>query len=242
MSGHNPIPLAEFFFLGKDILVTILDAATNVLLAQIGDSTTSTPDSDAAEMWGPIGHWARPAKPTSGNASCQAIGIKGGNRDALIAYRDTRNSSIYGKLADGETCVGASTGQARTFWKADGSIQNVTTQGNAAGGTTFIVSQGSDGSFTIQAPAWIFKGDALGNITIGNAACGVTFDVTGKVHIFGTIVQAQASGVAMVSGDVSTLIGPKPVPTTPVAGPSSALVGLTGIAAVPSLNVFISPV
>lgn len=240
MSAHDTF--AQMFDVGKDILNTYLDKATNVILAQIGDSTSSTPDADAAEWWQHTGFWSRPAKPTKGNASCQGLIIKRGDRDVIYATRDTRNSSIYGKLSDGETCVGASTGEARSFYKKDGSIFHITSVGNVPSGTTFPVHQGPDGSYTIQAPTWVFKGDAEGNLTLSNQACGMTFGADGTVHIFGTIVKAQASGVAMVSGDVATLLGPHPVPTAPAPGPGSALIGLTGVAAAPSANVFISPV
>jgi hypothetical protein len=208
MSAHDHF--GQLFDAGKDILNTYLDKMTNVILAQIGDSTQSVPDSDAAEWWQHTGFWSRPAKPTQGNASCQGIVIKRGDRDAIIATRDTRNSSIYGKLAAGETCVGASTGEARTFWKADGSIQHVTSVGNSPGGTTFIVSQGSDGSFTIQAPTALFKMGADGSVTLGNATGGLTIDVAGNVRIFGIAIHVQASALAAISGDVCTQLGPLP--------------------------------
>jgi hypothetical protein len=235
MSAHDVF--AQMFDVGRDILVTYLNAATNVILAQTGDSTGSVPDADAAEWWQHTGFWSRPALPTQGGSSCQGLIIKRGDRDVIYASRDTRNSSIYGKLGDGETCVGASTGQARTIYKSDGSIHHVTTVGNTPGGTTFIVNQSSDGSFTIQAPAALFQIDATGKITLGNTKCGLTMDpATGKVLIFGTIVQAQASGVAMVSGDVATVVGPKAT-VTPA---NAAAYSVVGPANVVSTNVFIS--
>jgi hypothetical protein len=239
MSAHDVF--AQMFDVGKDILVTYLNAETNVILAQIGDSTASVPDADAAEWWQHTGFWSRPALPTQGGASCQGLIIKRGDRDVVYATRDTRNSSIYGKLADGETCVGASTGQARTFYKADGSIQHVTSVGNTAGGTTFIVSQASDGSYTIQAPTALFKMAADGSITLGNTTGGITIDAAGNVKIFGVAVHVQASAVAAISGDVVTQLGPVPA----IAGLGSIGVAYTSTAtagpATGSKNVVVSP-
>ena len=233
--------VAQLFEVGKDILATYLDKATNVILAQIGDSTQSVPDSDAAEWWQHTGFWSRPAKPTPGNASCQGIHYKRGDRDCIIATRDTRNSAIYGKLAAGATCVGASSGEARTFYQPTGDIQHVTSIGNTPGGTTFIVSQGSDGSFVIQAPLAIFKMDADGSITLGNSAGGLTLDVAGNWRMFGVGIHIQASAIAAISGDVATQLGP--LPALVALGAIGCAYGSSTIPGVVkgSVNVVVSP-
>lgn len=239
MVAHHAV--AQLIEVGKDILQTYLDKATNVILAQTGDSTQSVPDSDASEWWQHTGFASRPAKPTQGNASCQSVTVRRGDRDCIIATRDTRSSTIYGKLAAGETCAFASSGQARTFWKKDGSIQHVTSLGNVEGGTTIIVSQGSDGSYTIQLPNALFQFGTDGAITLGNAAGGLTIDAAGNVKLFGVAIHVQASAVAAISGDICTQIGPVPaiagLGTVGVAyGPTSG-----GIAAGGSKNVVVSP-
>lgn len=231
---------SQLFDIGKDILITTLNATTKVILAQIGDSTNATADADEAEWWQHTGFTSRPAKPTSGNASCQGLILKG-NRDIVFGSRDTRGTSIYGNLKDGATCIYASGAHGRTLYDADGSIWNITTIGNVAGGTTCATRLAPDGSFSIRLPNAMFDIEAGGKISLGNAGGGITIDPVAGVHMFGQVVKVQASGVAMVSGDVATLLGPHPVPTAPAPGPGSALLGLTGVAAAPSANVFISP-
>lgn len=120
----------QLFDIGVDILVTTLGKATGVVTAQLGDSTAGKPDSDNAEWWQHAGFISRPALPTNGGASCQGLILKCSDRDLVFATRDTRGTSIYGNLADGETCVYASGSQALSVWKRDGSVRHMTTDNN----------------------------------------------------------------------------------------------------------------
>ncbi len=128
----------QLFDFGVDVLVTTLGKATGVVTAQLGDSTTGVPDSDNAEWWQHAGFASRPALPTQNGASCQGIVLKNGDRDIVVATRDTRGTAIYGNLADGETCVYASGSQAREVFKKDGSARQMTTDDNTATGNAVL--------------------------------------------------------------------------------------------------------
>ena len=150
MLSHGEI-FSRLFDIGLDILASTLDLKTGTLTAQFGDVTKGTADSDSAEMWfGAPGLAARPALPTQGAASCQVLCLKRSDHDIGFAYRDLRASSIYGNLAPGEGCLYATSGQARLFVKADGSVRMMTTDDNTVTGNTgwfgiSPVTQGADG-------------------------------------------------------------------------------------------------
>lgn len=133
---------AYLFDVGKDILCTTLDLATGVLSAQTGDSTTQTPDVDRAEWWQHTGFSSRPTVPSPGNAACQSIVLKRSDRDIILATRDVRGTDILGNLADGETCVYASGAQGRSVYKADGSINHITTDSNKPDGNSVFIRVG----------------------------------------------------------------------------------------------------
>jgi len=142
---------AWLFDVGVDILSSTLDQTTGTLLVQLGDVTKDRVDSDSAEWWQQPGFASRPALPQQGKASCQALILKSGDQDIAFAARDLRANSIYGNLAPSEACAYATTGQARTMWKADGSARQMTTDSNAAGGNLIFAGvssyyQGSDGT------------------------------------------------------------------------------------------------
>ena len=237
--------VAQLFEVGKDILATYLDKATNVILAQIGDSTQSVPDSDAAEWWQHTGFASRPAKPTPGNASCQGIHYKRGDRDCIIATRDTRSAQIYGNLKDGETAVFASTGAARVLFKDNGAVVAYTTNDNTEDGTGISVYIGPDkiqimnsyGSITI---------DSTG-ISLSSGTAALTLGQDGAAHLLGQTAAVTGSGVS-ISGSVATSIGGAPnsktligTAATPVTGAAYGPPG-PGIVALASAGVFISPV
>lgn len=121
----------QIFDLGVDVLVTTLDKATGVILAQLGNSTTGRVRSDRVEWWQHAGFTSRCALPTNGGSSCQSLIIKCGDRDVIFATRDTRGTSIIGNLADGETAVYACGSQAAAYFKKDGSARLMTTDNGA---------------------------------------------------------------------------------------------------------------
>jgi hypothetical protein len=103
---------------------------------------------------GASGIISRPALPTAGKASCQAIIIKRSGGDIATAYRDLRANDIYGNIAPGDTAVYATSGPAAEMYRAaDGSARQFTTDngqtGPSAGNTIFAglssYYQGVDG-------------------------------------------------------------------------------------------------
>jgi len=233
---HVSEVVGYLFHVGVDLLASSLDKATNVILVQLGDSASGTPDSDAAELFaGQAGFMSRPAAPTQGGASCQGIAIKRNDRDIVIATRDVRCSEIWGQLKAGESCMHACSGQARVFCKANGSVVQYTTSDNTASGQSVSTYVGPD-KVQFVAFGCSFTMDATG-ITLTAGTSSLTLGKNGKAMLAAT--QAEVNGsVAGISGTIQTVVGPNAVPSVG-PGPSSALHGLTGTAAVPSSNVLI---
>lgn len=235
---HTPNDIfSAFFDFGKHVLSSAI-SSTGVLLCQLGNAIDATADSDAAEMYGPPGYYGLPANPTSGQGGTEVFTVKNSDHDAAVGFRDIRDSQIYGKLKPGERCIaGGFPQQNRFLQKANGDTWIYTLLGNVLGGKSLAWHQGADGSFAFQGAAARISADADGTLTLGNAGGGITVSPTGTVKIFGTVIQLQASGVAMISGDKATFVGPVPSPT-----PANAAAVATGpgpVAAV-STNVFIS--
>lgn len=116
--------LDDIFSPGADVLGTRQDAR-HTILAQTGDAVGETVDCDDAEVWGPIGYAARPAKAIAGKSACQAITLNSGSTDVAIAFRDLRGSSIHGPIGPGEVCIYAAgpdnSGVSRLTLRNDGS-------------------------------------------------------------------------------------------------------------------------
>lgn len=234
MIKHAAEMFSYYFDVGKDILFSGLDRATNTILCQIGNSASQVVDSDACELWQTPGVWSLPAAPTQGKPSCQALILKHSNRDMIFATRDLRNSAIYGNLKPGETCVGASTGQARILFKADGSVNTVTTSDNTAGGQTLLHHFGPDGLNIVTPWGGITVNSTGITLTAGSSA--LTLTAAGKAMLTGTQVAVQGS-VAAISGTVGTFIGPNATPN-PAQGCAYSSVGPINLI---STSVFVSP-
>lgn len=135
MSG---LDLAGFIQVGFDILTTVVNEKTRKVLAQIGSVLAEKTDADNAEWWQHVGFLSRPSKPEAKTKAAQAVVIRAGDHDIIIASQDDRGRQLYGNLKEGETCVYASgvngLGQARSLWRDDGAITHYTTEGNVAGG------------------------------------------------------------------------------------------------------------
>lgn len=192
---------AYLFDVGKDILATTQDLSTGVLSAQTGDSTTQTPDADHAEWWQHAGFASRPATPSQGNASCQGLVLKRSDQDIIFATRDTRGTAILGNLSDGETCVYASASQARTVWKADGSVSHITTDDNTVkGNSVFIrVDPKTIRFYSTNVGQW---GDATGwHMRTWH---GAKFDMTG-IGLPAPFSALGLNSTIMLTADVITL-------------------------------------
>lgn len=225
---------ARLFDVGIDVLGTFLDAATNVITAQTGDSTSEAADSKVCEWWQQTGFVSRAAAPTQGGSSCQALKIKCGDKDIIFATRDTRGAKLSGNLKPGEACVYASAGQARTLYKASGAIVDYTTSDNTPTGTEVSSYVGPDkiqlsnqwGSITINAQG----------ITISTAdgTAGLVL-APGKATLAGQQVAVSGALVA-VAGSVATCLGASAIP---VPGVSSAIRGAGGGAGTACTTVFL---
>ena len=218
--------LSDIFDVGADVLATTRNATTGLLTAQTGDAIAQTSDGDAAEIWQQPGLASRPAVPVAGKSAAQCIKIKRGDNDAIIAWRDARSTSIYGSLADGETCLYSSAGQGRVLLKKDGSINLYTVTGNAPGGQSVLVSV-SPTAVSIGTPWGMVVIDQNGiNMADASGTAGISI-AGGKVAILGTTVTINGGSVSIGSATAS--------PATP------ALLGPSGMAGIPSSSVFISP-
>jgi len=109
--------------IGVDILKTSKTSATTFITAQIGNVLTSIATGDVSEWWQHVGFASRPRKPSPGAGAAQAVVIKRSDHDAVIASRDSRSAAVYDSLADGETAIFASEGDAIIILRVDGSIE-----------------------------------------------------------------------------------------------------------------------
>jgi hypothetical protein len=138
--------------------------------------------------------------------------------------------------------------QGRLMCKANGAVVMYTTSNNLPGGTGVTVYCGPD-KIQLANQYGGISIDATGiTISIGGAALTLTPANGGTAKLTGSVVQGQASGMALFSGPAPspanglmpcTIIGPAAI-LTPVAGVSSPILGLTGVAGKPSASVAIS--
>ena len=110
-----PPRTAGLFKVGVHIMNTVIDKVTGTMLAVTGDSYQGTTESTGAEMWWLPGLMGRPPSPVPGTQSTtEAVAIRRGDRDAIIATRDLRGQQLAGSLAPGETVLyGAGDGGAQ---------------------------------------------------------------------------------------------------------------------------------
>lgn len=172
--------LRGFLKAGLDVLTTSVNRATGKILAQIGSVTEQTADGDNVEWWQHVGFASRPAKPTPGQKSAQAVLMSAGDHDIAIASQDTRYQDRYGNLDHGETVVYAvgpdGTGQARILLKKDGSVTLFTTDTNTAAGQSVYFRVKKDG-FDWVAPWGTLKFDSTGFHVLHGS--GASFDLGG---------------------------------------------------------------
>jgi phage gp45-like len=109
--------------IGVDILKTSKTNAATFITAQIGNVLTSIATGDVSEWWQHVGFASRPRAPQPGAGAAQAVVIKRSDHDAVIASRDSRSAAVYHSLADGETAIFASEGDAIIILRANGTIE-----------------------------------------------------------------------------------------------------------------------
>ncbi len=216
---------------GFDVLTTTVDKATKKITAQLGSVVGKTTDTDNAEWWQHYGIASRPPKPKAGKEAAQAVVLRMGDHDIVIASQDMRGLELYGALDHGEVCLYSAgddgNGQARVLLKKDGSVSLFTKQGNAAGGTGMLIQLDAAGNairlLNANGHGIIVDADGI-KLTAGNAA--LTLTAAGDASLVGKgSTQIDGSGV---------VIGSMAVP-----GVNSALTGVTGVAGKASLKVLI---
>lgn len=223
--------LSGIVAIGVDILNAVRDAVTKTVLFQTGDVVTGQVESDRVESWQHAGFCSMPGNPLPGQAACQGIVWKRGDIDVCTNTRDLRGQEIAGALGAGETCVYAAgadgTGQARSMWKTNGSINHYTRVGNTANGAGMgIFINPADDSISIVNGAGngiLIKTDGIYITSTGSALKLLT---SGECSLVG-------SGTCQVDG-TSVTIGSRVLP-----GVNSAITGVTGVAGKASLKVFI---
>jgi len=215
--------MSTYPFEVQDVLNTSRDPKTGAVLLQIGDVVYGNKVDDDVPLWQSPGFVSVPANPT-GKSSCQVVVLKTGDTDIAIAGRDVRTAAIAGSLKPGEAAAFASVGQARTLYKADGSVTHYTTEGNVDGGTSVFLRIAPDG-LTVHTP-WGFLTITADGVQIGDeSGCFIRMK-SGKVTMSG-------NEVVIPGGTVS--LGPLATPA------STAVWGPSGIAGVASATVRISP-
>lgn len=231
--------LGDIFSIGLDVTSCKIDPTTGAMLAQLGDATGAEADSDAAEIWQQAGIASLPAPPSSGTSSCQALAIRRTDRDIIFATCDKRATSTYGKLNPGETCVFATVGQARTLYKADGHVVDMTTSDNTPTGKTHTSSLGPDGFKVVT----VFGGLSIDEngitLTLANGQGALTISPAGEVKLMGVLVSVLGQVVG-IAGKTATCLGSAAAPTL-APGPTSVLIGPVGSSGVASRSVFCSP-
>lgn len=203
--------LTEAFQVGVHILKTFISDKTKKILAQTGDiNGQGQVDGENVEWWQHVGFASRPAKAELGKTAAEAIVLRQGGHDVAFASQDLRGLDLYGKLAEGETCLyaaGSDGGaQARVLLKADGTIAVMTTEGNADGGKSmglFIKTDGSISMVSSTGAALLIGTD--GGIKLFNGSGGLQVKADGSIKI------ASGSKVEM-SGASITLGGPTALP------------------------------
>jgi hypothetical protein len=146
-SGHGVASrlgeiFAYLFNIGADVLSTTVDSATGTITGQLGDVTKDSPDSDRAEFWyGVSGLVSRPSLASQGQAGCQVLAIRRGDRDIIFGYRDLRYAKINSDLEPGDGCLFGTGSEisetnGRFVARADGSFEVRSTAGIDLGGNS----------------------------------------------------------------------------------------------------------
>lgn len=235
-SGRSEPSAGDRIQAGFDVLFTKLTATTKKIIANLGNANGATSATDNAEWFQHVGFASRPSKPTregnkldgpsTGRRAAQAVVIRMGDRDVVIASQDLRNLDIYGQLGDGETALFATgedgKAQARVILKADGSINLLTKKGNAADGAGVGLFIRPDGSITALGAdgAAVILGDD-GSVKVFNKSGALQITSSGGVKLAST-EKVDISAPAVTLGGPSAL---------PVAVAPSVVAAITALQA-----------
>lgn len=212
-----------------DILGSVKDDETGTVLLQTGDVGTGFTETDNVEHWQQPGLLSRPPSPTPGKAATQACIMRRGDTDICLATRELRGQKNAGNLGPGETMLCAAgadgTGQARILLKGNSSINHYTSASPGGPAMGLFIDPGSDTISLLNSKGYgvIIGPDGI-SITAKNCSIDVNADGTGNFIGKGSVV-IDGSNIKLGAAAV--------------AGINSALAGVTGIAGVASLKVFI---
>lgn len=219
--------LRGLIHVGYDILTTTVNTVTHKILAQLGDVFKEETDTDNAEWWQHVGFASRPPKPEAGKKAAQAVCIRTGDHDVVIASQDLRGLDLYGALDFGETCLYApgttGTGQARVLLKKDGSVNIFTKSDNDSGGDGMGIFVAVDGSISIVS----HTGAAF---TIGSDGAVRAFNENGALQI-GADGGAKVSSTTKVSISAPAVVigGMAAQPTANLTEVTSLLAMITAL-------------
>ena len=217
---------------GLDILNTVRESVTKTILANLGDVVGGSTDSGDAEWWQHVGFISRPAKPktTGGKAAAQAVTLRGGDRDCVIASRDLRGQELAGSLDYGETCIYApgedGGAQGRILLKKNGNVAIFTVKGTASTGTSCTFQVNSDGTIYVSSEFGGISIESGSMKILHSAGAGVTLDSSG-VTALGQTILLNGGNVTLGNSSATPLAHAIPVVTCLTA----ATAALTAIAA-----------
>ncbi len=228
--------VAELFHIGAALLSTTIDAVTGTVLAQLGSVTEEYVFSDDAEMYGNLGLASRASKPTAGHSAAEVIAIRG-DRDIVIAARDTRSQAIYGNLKEGETCLFGpgefGTAMGRVIIKQTGAVTLYTTDDNTDTGKAVYMTLAPDGltfvapwgSMVFDATGFHLKTNAGPRLDMGGlsipvpGADSIVNAIAGYATLSAPIVKCAGNLVFLGNGPnyQAAVITPASLPTLPPA-------------------------
>lgn len=198
---------------------------------QVGDFATQTGWGQNASVWGPDGFFSRPNDPDADGAA-MALVLEGGNAKRIFGARDNRFSPRVGEMMPGDRMI-VSRGEARFLLKAEKDGIALYTANQLDGGSSMLVSlEGESGLLqTFNGQTTITQ--TKDRVLIAAGAAFIDMDaVTGQIRISGQVVWV---------GGGSTLLGQMPGGGAPVPGLTSALIGPSALAGIPSSTVTIAP-
>lgn len=224
--------LKGFIQVGLDVLTTTVTKATKKITAQLGSVSAESVDTANAEWWQHYGFASRPPKPQAGKTAAQAVVLRRGDYDIVIASQDLRGLELYGALDHGEVCIYSAgedgNGQARILLKKDGSVSAYTRKGNVASGTGMLIQldaqAGAVRALNDKGYGLIISQDDV-VLTAGDAA--LTLKGDGTTSLIGK-GKCQIDGSGILLGSIAA----------PII--NSALTGPTGLAGVASTKVLIA--
>jgi hypothetical protein len=211
-----------------DVLLSEVTAEGEVRV-NLGDVVTGDGFGAFTATWGADGFVARPLDPVGGEAA-RALFIYDGQSKRILGMRDARYAAKVGSLQPGDRAI-VSDCEARFFLKrATNALTLYTTNDTDDGNAMMVHLDGAAGEVQVRCSD-VFALFKKGEITLAvNGGGSIIIDANG-VQIGGQKFSANAATVTL-----GLLAGAPPPP-----GVSSALIGPSGLAGVPSTSVTIAP-